>query len=298
VRISVRIFFALFGITALVGLFALLYDSEPHYHGRGLSHWLAVARSSDASADQRQEACDAIRQIGPNALPDLLRWAIGHRSQTKIKIQTFIRQHPTAFIPKWLRKWADTYPDQTRANEARLAFLILGPKAAPLIPELTRLATAVPPEPGEYWAISTLGDIGPQALPALITTMDGSVRKKIAALGAIRNLGTNAFPTLPRIIRLLDDPERYVTYASASTLGDLGLNPQLSIPALIKCLQHSDSHLRMMAALSLARFGPDAHVVIPELQKAESMETDENAKSALQQTLRFLDAKAPSNTGP
>jgi hypothetical protein len=51
-------------------------EHEPRYKGRRLSRWLALYSDSLAteSLGKRQEAEHAVRQIGTNAIPNLLKW--------------------------------------------------------------------------------------------------------------------------------------------------------------------------------------------------------------------------------
>src|SRR5438045_3525167 len=43
-------------------------EKEPEYHGKKLSEWLALER------EQPRESAEAVRAIGTNAIPFLLRW--------------------------------------------------------------------------------------------------------------------------------------------------------------------------------------------------------------------------------
>jgi len=172
--------------------------------------------------------------------------------------------------------------------------MILGPAAAPAIPELTRLAWSGTGE----WPCEALGDIGLPALPALLKLVNSPTApapSRVYATAQFRKLGTNAFVALPTLIECLKDPDVRFAHWCAVAIGDLGLEPDLSIPALVKCLHSTDSTLRGIAADSIARFGRAATVVLPELQEAESLETDTHTKMFLQQS---IDRINPSRSGP
>src|SRR5207244_3344331 len=96
--------------------------------------WLAISRSTYATREQREESAAAIRHMKTNALPLLLKWAEPKPFPLKTKIGDFLIKCPPAVIPVSVRRWADTPPDQTRANEARLGLMILGPDIACAIP--------------------------------------------------------------------------------------------------------------------------------------------------------------------
>jgi HEAT repeat protein len=291
-RTRVTISVTLLAAATFFGLITFLAHESEH-KGGSLSHWLATARATDTPAEQRQEAGDAIRRLGPRALPLLLKWATMEPSQKKRKIQTWLAKVPTSLVPRRLRNWADQPPDQTRANEAKLGLLILGPDAAPAIPQLARLAKQAPADQNTYWAFTALGNIGPKALPTLFEILaDPKIPWRRVALQEIAGLGTNALPALPTIIRLLDDPDPQTTYASAFALGKLVLSPDLSIPALKRCLEKPDSQLRVAAASSIANFGTHAQAAIPAIEVAESTETEPFAKRSLQFILKDLKAKA------
>src|SRR5262245_47282072 len=65
-----------------VGLAVLVWprEQEPSYGGRALSEWLAVyargqnAAATDSETRESERAATAVRAIGTNAVPILLRW--------------------------------------------------------------------------------------------------------------------------------------------------------------------------------------------------------------------------------
>src|SRR3954454_21898924 len=73
--------------TAVVG-----GDREPSYNGHSLSEWLHAARAGYHSAPAPSaEAPAAIRQIGTNALPTLLKWTSYQPTWLKAKFRPFLR---------------------------------------------------------------------------------------------------------------------------------------------------------------------------------------------------------------
>ena len=173
--------------------------------------------------------------------------------------------------------------------------MILGPAAAPAIPELTRLASTYKVNNDCCWAMEAHGDIGPPALPTLLGIAQNPTSPVRAyAVSQLRKFGTNSLIALPTLIRCLGDPDIRLTHSCARALGDLRLDPDSSIPALIKCLHANDLTLKTIAADSIAAFGPAAAMALPDLREAASMETDPSTRHFLKWTLHKMDPNAPS----
>src|SRR3989442_1064431 len=124
-------------------------DKEPTYEGRSLSEWL---REFDPhmiyEVNHPPPEVVAIRQIGTNALPLLLKW-MGAKDP-----------HET---PK--PNLAPCF-NTTRSQRAAMALDILGEPATPAIPELTRLAMSLPGRDRYDRCIEALATIGPNSLPS------------------------------------------------------------------------------------------------------------------------------------
>src|SRR5260370_23320474 len=69
------------------------HDSEPIYKGRPLNYWLRTYGPGNSFSAQTN-AVEAVRQIGANAIPTLLRRFRAHDSNFKLKlIQLLQKQH-------------------------------------------------------------------------------------------------------------------------------------------------------------------------------------------------------------
>jgi HEAT repeat protein len=170
--------------------------------------------------------------------------------------------------------------------------MILGSAAAPAIPELTRLAATR----GDSWAFEALGDIGPPALPVLLTFLNNQrapAASRAYAAQQFRKLGTNALVALPSLIQCLSDTNVWFACCCATAIADLTLEPKTSIPALAKCLRSTHQTLRVISVQSIARFGPAAKLVLSELKEAETSETDLPTKDYLQRVIEKIDPSAP-----
>src|SRR5947207_12947583 len=71
-----RIIWVLAGsaLAALAVTLALPTERQPEYGGRKLEEWLKLYAESRSSFTDGQEAAEAVRHIGTNALPWLLEW--------------------------------------------------------------------------------------------------------------------------------------------------------------------------------------------------------------------------------
>ena len=77
---------AIFLLLGLVWFFALHVRPEPSYHGKPLAVWLRTYGSSRSSPQSREwrEADDAVRHIGTNCIPVLLRMIAAKDSRLKL----------------------------------------------------------------------------------------------------------------------------------------------------------------------------------------------------------------------
>ena len=127
------------------------------YQGKPLSRWLnyRTALKPMPRKIQEQEADDAVRQVGTNALSTLLRMLRAKESRWKTELMYWAQRQPIITM------------DYTRADEwnwaARRGFEVLGAKAQSAVPALIEIANQnISPE-SQYWAIDALGFIGPSA---------------------------------------------------------------------------------------------------------------------------------------
>src|SRR5256885_15128646 len=76
-----RLYIVLFACALIVacGFFLWAREREPQYKGRSLTGWLRRYESKDG------EAAAAVRQIGTNAIPFLLKWMCYEPGQWRIR---------------------------------------------------------------------------------------------------------------------------------------------------------------------------------------------------------------------
>lgn len=136
---------------------------EPESRGRPLSYWLASYMTNN-TGNGRQTAETAIREMGSNALPALLVWLRYEPSQSKTEVMEFLKRMRRNAYGRWIP------PELTYENgppPAHVGFYILGPLAAPAIPELSEMANDAAHALVASRALQALVSIGPPALPAV-----------------------------------------------------------------------------------------------------------------------------------
>lgn len=262
----------LFGVLVALLLAAfgwqVLGPHEPVYQGRPLSYWLdrQFQTGSYDLPGHSADATNAVRAIGPRALPLLLDWTATGDSIGRRVLSEMAREYRFLHLPG----------RQGRVEMAIWGFRVLGPEAESAVPSLTRLLQhrKANVRIAAAQALGALGPVARDAVPALIsavlnssgglTWQDTGLRGMAAnALGeigpaaepALPHLAvlTNVLPAelaamkirgsslLPFIERLKDtsDPEKW--RQTAWLIGDLGTNGEPAIPSLLAALTSTNA---------------------------------------------------------
>jgi len=228
---------------------------EPVYQGKPLSAWL---RYYALGADPREalKANQAVREIGTNAIPTLLRMLQRKDSALKVKLlalgqrQLFVRIPYVAAVD--------------RKVEAIQAFGVLGSSARSAVPELVQLyEQSIPGDPQSQWqAVAALSCIGPAAEDAIPSFLrDATNADRLVRADAIVALGMlHIAPGLvvPALVEALRDPDDLVRIAAAESLGQFGGLAKPALPALTELLQAENQELRDKAENTLKKIAPDA----------------------------------------
>src|ERR1017187_7739547 len=212
----------LVGFVSNVRADELATNAEPRYLDKSLSEWIPLARlSGEVNIPLDARAFDALRDIGTNALPWLLRWIQSDK------------------------------PETARLGLEGLG--LLGPIAKPGIPELVRLVNDWPSSSAWSNAIPALPAIRdtnyiPYALPFLLsaaTNTDGSAASWWQALQSIFYQPTQPIAAsastkaaLSVFVACLQDKDWRVAAKAADGL-DFGvstIDPVVAVPALAACL--------------------------------------------------------------
>lgn len=247
-----------------IGVVALLPEREPQYNGKKLSEWMDVpSRGIDSRhTAQVAEAIKAIRAIGTNALPCLLRWAELENPnwlwRTAERCKNFGFNWPQRFVFLKVRQ---------RAN-AWTALHILGRTASPAIPAVGRIAMN---SPSPEYAIAFLSDIGPDGIPELLRVIArGKGERRLRAMDFIKlvpDLGTNGPAVAKVLLNCMGDSDQDIAGCAADLLGVMSLEPKIAVPALVERLQDERVSVRYRASRALENLAVK-NVAVADLRDA------------------------------
>ena len=233
-------------VCGLALLLGLIRSTEPRYQGRALSEWVTHLTLPPYEDERASNAVHAIRQIGPRALPFLLR-----------QLQT--RESALRSLRLWLKKKLTSLPLSTRSVDqirldACLAIIALGPDAEPALPELTRLLHAPEFATDVAGLLPFFGRKGYLALTTGLTNADGQVRlysaanlispearPEAATNEAVLTFRREAKVAIPALIQALNDTDPTVLHAVITALAYLRQEPERVLPALQKFLVDTES---------------------------------------------------------
>ncbi|MCX6930091.1 MAG: HEAT repeat domain-containing protein [Verrucomicrobia bacterium] len=259
-----------------LGWFAWLMLSgprEPAYQGHVLSYWLqhyyilpANIPSSGMVLQPNSQAVEAIRHIGTNAIPTLLRQARAHDSTLKLKLLALAKKQNLIGI--------------------RFASSSLIGSAGPLAKRKQLIDIRLTPAPERNLQAShgfrELGSAASNAVPALIAIYDANISpaSQDAALVALGAIGPTAKPALPSLLRTLADTNNYARLACVRALASIHAELGLVVPALVKSLSDPHFGVRMLAAEALGQFGADAQPAVPALVEIYDRNTVDSLQAA------------------
>ena len=157
-----------FGVVLLAVFLALRQPTEPVWQGRKLSDWMERhTPSSSANPPYGSPgwhlADKAIKEIGTNGIPTLLRMMAATENDLSQKLRQIAKKQRFVHIPYRYS------PDLNQ--EAEYAFELLGTNGAAAVTELIKIYGANRSPDSQMYAALSLGHIGPAAraaLPALI----------------------------------------------------------------------------------------------------------------------------------
>ena len=288
-------------LAALGICIVIVWPREPRYHGRSLSAWLAAlddgeggngivwdAKSPPAPTKQQLEAAEAVRQMGTDALPALLRMLQTRESAlVSIKQRLYVwliqsgRARP-AFQPEW-----HTAATRTR-HLAALGIGALGPNAKPpasLIvplfrkPEFSKEAGLV---------LASMGEPGLRPLQSAITNNLASWEWDIA-VWALAHFPTNGQAIVPDLLQGLASKRPGFRTTCAWALTRIQTDPEVAVQAL---MNHADEEgMRYLCLKALGNYGPRATSAVPFLIDMLHSQKPSRRRDVLE-TLRAIDPEA------
>lgn len=210
-----------------VGL--LCKTAEPVYRGKSLSEW--ILRSDPQSVEllgpKDFNARPAVRHIGTNALPWLLRWISSDQPKTAhlgIRGLELLGPESSLAVPTLNRLVEDWRNSSAWSNAiAGLEACSSGtPHVNAGFPSLLAAATNVAaPSALRLKAIQSIQHLGAH----------------VNGCGCLANLGANAPLAVPVLIRCLQDPDSRLAAEAAYALGSYTIEPALSVGALAAALE-------------------------------------------------------------
>jgi HEAT repeats/HEAT repeat len=263
---TVILVIAIFGGLTLL----LLHSREPVYQGTRLTVWCEQYHTNHWTGRNQEldkQAETAIRNIGTNALPSLLKMIGAKESPVRIKL--------LARVPKpWLTRFHVSGVSEYKHELAQLR------------------------RHGAHGLIA-LGAAAKPAIPALIAQLqDKEPDVRYVAVFTLRCLGPTAKDALPALITCINDSEFTVQDDAVIGLGTLQQEPERVVPILIDFLQkHSkDTILCPDAMGALSTFRAQANPAVPLLLRLLQDE-QANIRSAATNALRQIDPQEAAKAG-
>jgi hypothetical protein len=250
---SIKAGLFLFTAIAAVSLIASLRQPrEPEYDGVPLSDYLRSLTYSQVRLER--SARDAIRAMGSNAVPHLIKILDARESRFKTRFNELAGRYS-------FTRFRFTLMDAQQV-QAAMACQELGPAAAAAIPSLARLVDD--PQLGS-WAVAALAEVSPQTFPLLTNAMNSRwPATRFAAVGQLR-LARPRERAIPPLLVALGSQESNMRGIAAESLGALGLHSSKVVTALTACLDDPDTNVRVIAARSLGWCGSAAAGSVPKL---------------------------------
>ncbi len=241
---------------AIAASIALVWprQNEPVYQGKTLSQWLEKQQFQLQGPEG-----DAVRQMGSNAAPFLVKW---------IQYQTPAWRRQFSLF--WLRQFGHILEDprNLRRLNSWFAFEALGPQARTAVPELTRLLNSPKFSYLHDSIVQALGCLGDDAFPTLLAALKEQERRERATVALViarESFGTIRAKAVPVLVQCLSDRAGRTAECAAIALGRMHLEPTAVVPALIHSLGDSRETVRLAAIMSLGKFGEEARPAVPAL---------------------------------
>ena len=154
--------FSTIAAVAVVLILLMTWPSKiPRYHGRPVTAWLRDANSTNATQLQVDQAAEAVRAAGTNALGYWLELLSATNDPPLVDFwNSTIGRNGTLHRQTLDEKW----------EYAFYAFYFLGSNARPVLPELIKLVEGKTVTPNA-WATIILLDLGPEGVSVVTNTL-------------------------------------------------------------------------------------------------------------------------------
>jgi HEAT repeat protein len=260
-RIRIRWLVMAVAIAGSILFFIANKSDEPTHNGRTLSYWLERLWHSDESVVV--EAEEAIRSMGTNAVPHLIRMLPEREATWKQKYNYRVQK---SFGDDWYR--AKPLLLGGRSVLAARALRTMGPLAKDAVPYLIQNLTnhlLSASAPSEYdLALSFIGSESVLPLTQVLSHPDKDLRS--FAWIALSHSYTNLILAVPELLRLANSPDVETRAHATEVLGHAALatdNPR-ALSALTERLNDSSETVRFEAERWLAHHTAKTKTALPE----------------------------------
>jgi HEAT repeat protein len=279
------ILLAVLFVALLGGLFWMLSrPREPVYREKPLTAWLNDLYSWNE--DTNQPALVAIREMGTNAIPALLRIIQSGDRPFQALILKLNRMQSLVHFPvrePWRQRHAAARALYAMGTNAKPAFSTL---TNLLFHTNTALLCAVP--------LAGMGSEGLPPLIAALTNQNDIIRLSAAKGLAWERSGLNI--VVPALIARLGDQNRTVHFTAVLLLGGMHAEPDLAVPALMKDFPGRDPDLRGQILVALGQFGTNASAAVPMLLESLTG-SDKEVRGRAAWALKQIDPAAAAKAG-
>jgi len=282
------------GILTTIVLASLLivHSREPVYEGKSAGAWV------EELGDNSYRATGALREIGPGAIPALVR-ALERRPAAWLKTYALIVNCSPGFLkPKLSTRYLDLARRESQIPRVRVAAAQvlgdLGPAARNAVPALVEALRDRDPTLRRNAAFA-LGKI--RAKPALVVPAlagllsDRNEEVRMYAAIALKKFGSQAVSAVPDLIAALTDRNWQVRDRAALALGAIGKKQGGVVPALEEALQDEHRYVRSSAATALASLAPHTRSARAALAQAR-YDPDAEVRYSANVAMRQMDPEA------
>jgi HEAT repeat protein len=242
-------------VITIVGCWELCKPAEPSYEKKPLSFWLANYVPGTEGGPSQQEADKAMRAVGTNAIPTLLRLVQEKESPLKLKWYELLKwlDDQYAFKTKYSLAWERNY-------EGFAGFKALGADARVAVPDLIKIYDRNVSPDSRTAAIFSLGAIGPSANSAVPSLLKWLAAKPndFDLLQALGEIHSDPDLVVPVLIAHLGDSQPIARQYAAKGLGAFGADAKPAVPALFETLKDEKDVVRRAARDALVKIDPEA----------------------------------------
>jgi hypothetical protein len=277
--------------SAVISLWLIARNRQPHYLGHPISYWTEPWHHHGQETPEREAA--AFAQMDERAVRWLARQLDWRPSKMLEGFAKLMNSVIGDFMP-------DRDTDSGRREASIRALARLGPRARAAIPALEAVSCTTV----QLHRTSVRGE----ALGALIRVRNEPVTPYIDRLKkaqgedwtilcyALAAQSTNAAEAAPILADALIRSNAVWWGPTIAALGGIRSHPETSVPALIRCLEITNQIEHQITIDALGKFGPQASAAWPALLTCLS-NSDRFISQHLQRALKKIDPQRAAELG-